>query len=81
MPGDVHFDLSLEAIDGGVLVRGAMSGSYAAECSRCLEPVTQPFDFTGAELYRPAGDVWEEGYVIKDARRSTSSRWSGTRSG
>jgi uncharacterized protein len=66
VPGEVHFDLTLEAIDGGILVRGEMSGSYETECSRCLKPVTQPFAFTGAELYRPPGDVWEEGYVIKD---------------
>ena len=67
VPGDVHFDLTLEAIDGGVLVRGRFSGEAAGECRRCLKPVTQRFDLEGAELYRPPSDVWEEGYAIKDS--------------
>jgi uncharacterized protein len=64
--GDVRFDLTLEAIDGGVLVQGTLSGSYDGECRRCVQPVRQPFSYTGAEIYRSANDVWEEGYVIKD---------------
>lgn len=67
VPGDVHFDLTLEAIDGGVLVRGAFSGDAAGQCRRCLKPLTQSFDLQGSELYRPPTDVWEEGYAIKDA--------------
>jgi uncharacterized protein len=64
--GDIHLDLVLEAIDGGVLVRGDISGEYSAECRRCLNPVRRPFTFSGRELYRPPADVWEEGYVIKE---------------
>lgn len=67
VPDDVHLDLTLEAIDGGVLVRGRFSGSAKGECRRCLKPVGVPFDLEGAELYRPPSDVWEEGYAIKDA--------------
>ena len=63
---DVHFDLTLEAIDGGVLVRGDLSGTYEAACRRCVKPVSQPFTLNGRELYRPSTDVWEEGYVIKE---------------
>ena len=66
VPGDVHFDLTLEAIDGGVLVRGDLSGSYTSECRRCLKEVSQAFKLSGRELYRPATDVWEEGYVVKE---------------
>jgi uncharacterized protein len=65
--GDVHFDLSLEAIDGGVVIRGKMTGGYEGQCRRCLKDIRQPFEYKGAEVYRPAGDVWEEGYVMKDA--------------
>jgi uncharacterized protein len=65
--GDVHFDLTFEAIDGGVLARGALSGEMVGECKRCLKPVTETFSYEGAELYRPANDVWEEGYAIKDS--------------
>ena len=65
--GALHLDLTIEAIDGGVLARGTFSGDAAGECSRCLKPVTEHFSVEGAELYRPPTDVWEEGYVIKDA--------------
>lgn len=66
VPGDVTFDLTLEAIDGGVLVRGLFSGDGTGECRRCLKPVTEAFELQAAELYRPPTDVWEEGYAIKD---------------
>lgn len=64
--GDLSLDLVLEAIEGGVHVRGTVSGAYAAECRRCLEPVTRSFAFEGAEVFRPTSEVWEEGYVVKE---------------
>jgi uncharacterized protein len=64
--GDVNFDVTLEAIEGGVLVRGTLSGAYSAECRRCLNRFSRSFSFEGSEIYRPVGDVWEEGYVVKD---------------
>lgn len=64
--GDVRFEITLEPIEGGVLVRGALSGTYTGECRRCLEGFSRSFSFEGSELYRPVGDVWEEGYVVKD---------------
>jgi uncharacterized protein len=63
---EVDFDLVAEAIDGGVWVKGTVSGRYQAECRRCLAEVDRPFRFEAAELYRPAGEAWEEGYVIKE---------------
>lgn len=63
---DVHFELALSYIDGGVIVRGEMSGEVTAECRRCAGTISAPFAFSGSELYRPAGDVWEEGYAITD---------------
>ncbi len=65
--GDLGLDLTLEAIEGGVLVRGTMSGTYDGACRRCLKPVRGDFEVKGSELYRTEGaEVWEEGYVIKD---------------
>ncbi len=64
--GDIRFDLTFAYIDGGILVRGEMAGEYTSECRRCAKPVTQPFAYQGSELYRPATDVWEEGYVVKE---------------
>jgi uncharacterized protein len=63
---EVDFDLTAESIDGGIWVKGTISGSYHAECRRCLTAVDRPFSFEAGELYRPAGEAWEEGYVIKD---------------
>jgi uncharacterized protein len=65
--GDVAFDLTLEAMEGGVLVQGTMAGTYEGTCRRCLKPVTGTFELKGAEIYRPPAEVWEEGYVCKDS--------------
>jgi DUF177 domain-containing protein len=66
--GDLQLDLVLEAIEGGVLVRGEFAGSYAGSCRRCLKPIAGGFEVKGSEIYRPEGaEVWEEGYVVKDA--------------
>jgi len=63
---ELVFDLFAEAIDGGIWVKGTISGNFHAECRRCLNAVDQPFSFEAAELYRPPAEVWEEDYVIKD---------------
>jgi len=63
---EMRFELVAEHIDGGIWVRGSVLGRYEASCRRCLVEIRQPFRFEAAELYRPAGEVWEEGYVIKE---------------
>jgi len=63
---DVQFDLTGEAIEGGIWITGTIAGRYSAECRRCLVPIDREYTFQAAELYRPAGDAWEEGYVIKE---------------
>lgn len=60
------FDLTLEWVEGGILVRGPVRGRYVVTCSRCLEETVHDFTFEAAEVYRLPGDVWEEGYVIED---------------
>jgi len=67
LDGDLAIDLVLEAIEGGVLVRGEMSGAYTGSCRRCLKPVSGTFDVKGSEIYRPETEVWEEGYVVRDS--------------
>lgn len=62
----VAFDLSFEALDGGVLVQGTLTGRLAGSCRRCLRPVGRAFEIEGAEMYRPPSDAWEEGYVLSD---------------
>ncbi len=61
---ELAFELMLEAIDGGILVQGEIGGAYWGECSRCLRDIKEPFTRHVAELYRPPGGTWEEGYVI-----------------
>jgi uncharacterized protein len=68
LTGDVAFDLTIEAMEGGVLVQGAMRGTYEGSCRRCLKPVTGSYDVKGAEVYRPETEVWEEGYVVRDSQ-------------
>src|SRR5438105_118959 len=63
---EMRFELVAEHIDGGIWVRGSILGRYEASCRRCLVDIGQPFSFEAAELYRPAGESWEEGYVIKE---------------
>ena len=67
VPGEVHLDLVLDELDGGVLVRSTLSGSSIGQCRRCLAPVSQPFSLEGSELFRPPTDVWEDGYALSDA--------------
>ncbi len=68
VPGDVHLEVVLEALDGGLLARGTITGEHLSECRRCLRELRSRFEFKGDEVYRPKGDVWEEGYEIKDSK-------------
>jgi uncharacterized protein len=61
---ELRFDLVLEAIEGGILVQGRLTGAYEGSCGRCLAPIGAPLEVEVAEVYRPPGGVWEEGYVI-----------------
>ncbi|OLR91571.1 YceD family protein [Actinokineospora bangkokensis] len=51
-PGDpVELDLLLESVVEGVLVTGTASGTLVGECSRCLDPITEPVVVDITELY------------------------------
>jgi len=51
--GTLRFDRTPE----GVLVRASLHGSAAAQCSRCLTPITVDIDVTFDEQYVPTIDV------------------------
>lgn len=55
---DVELDLRLEAVMEGVLVTGTAAAPIAAECGRCLEPMTSRLTVDVQELfgYEPAPD-------------------------
>jgi uncharacterized protein len=65
--GDLGLDLVLEAIDGGIVVQGEIEGEYAGSCRRCLREIVRPLRVRVAEIYRPPGGAWEEGYVITNS--------------
>jgi uncharacterized protein len=54
----VELDLRLESVVDGVLVSVAVHAPLAAECGRCLDPVTDQLDLSLAELfvYEPDSD-------------------------
>jgi uncharacterized protein len=47
----VEIDLRLESVVEGVLVSAELHAPLAAECGRCLEPVSQRLDVPVAELF------------------------------
>ena len=48
---DVELDLRLEAVMEGVLVTGTADAPVAAECGRCLEPITERMTVDVQELF------------------------------
>jgi len=64
--GELHFDLTGESIDGGIVIQGTIGGRWSGQCRRCLKDVDRDFSFKAQEIFRPPSEVWEEGYVIKE---------------
>ncbi len=64
LDGSIDLDLDLEAVAGGILVRGAVRASAQATCARCLTPVVQGWEVEVLELHRPVaghGDADDDG--------------------
>lgn len=55
VPADAvtEVDVTLEAIDGGVMVTGSVSAPWQGECRRCLAPISGRLEVEVRELYRP----------------------------
>ena len=51
VPDSVTFDADIERIPEGIVVRGTVRGTWSAECSSGLEPITEPFSYEFAELF------------------------------
>lgn len=49
---ELELDLRLEAVMEGVLVTGTVRGQMTAECSRCLDPISEDLEAGFQELYR-----------------------------
>lgn len=73
------FDLVLETLVEGLLVRGRVAGTYELECIRCLRSFERPFDIELSEViaypdqpdaeegYQITGDVADLEPVVRDA--------------
>jgi len=75
LDGPIGLDLVLEAVPGGVLVRGSVRASATSTCARCLSPTSDTWDVEVAELHRAVrsdddelGDSEDEGleYLLVD---------------
>ena len=47
----VHADLKIEYMEGIIIVRGYISGSYTAQCGRCLENIRKKFSINIDEKF------------------------------
>jgi len=58
--GEIELDLVLEAVSGGILVRGALRATARGTCARCLAATTDTWEVEVVELHRSVADVEEE---------------------
>jgi uncharacterized protein len=62
----VPLDLRLEAVVDGVLVTGQVQVPVAAECGRCLEPITSTLDVSVSELFAYEPDPDDDEAAVLD---------------
>lgn len=60
LDGPIDLDLELEAVSGGVLVRGQLRATALSACARCLTPTSRTWEADVVELYRRASDSGSE---------------------
>jgi len=75
--GPVAVDLNLERISEGIVVRGAVTATWQADCSRCLGDLSRPVEVHVDELFEPdpipgetypiEGDEIDLDQLIRDA--------------
>jgi uncharacterized protein len=56
--------LDLERVSEGIVVRGSVSGTWRAECSRCLGDLRHPLEVHVDELFEP-DPVPDETYLLE----------------
>jgi uncharacterized protein len=59
LDGPIDLDLVLEAVTGGVLVRGTIGAVAEATCARCLAPTPRAWRVEVVELHRATTDADE----------------------
>jgi len=58
--GEIDLDLDLEAVSGGILVRGSLRATARGTCARCLVPTSDAWEVDVTELHRSAAAAAEE---------------------
>jgi len=58
--GEIELDLVLEAVSGGILVRGPLRATARGTCARCLAATTDAWEVEVTELHRSAAAAAEE---------------------
>ncbi len=58
--GEIELDLVLEAVSGGVLVRGPLRATARGTCARCLTRTIDEWEVEVTELHRSAAAVEDE---------------------
>ncbi len=58
--GEIELDLVLEAVSGGVLVRGPLRATARGTCARCLTPTREEWEVDVVELHRSSDAVEED---------------------
>jgi len=58
--GQIELDLVLEAVSGGILVRGPLRATARGTCARCLAPTTDTWEVEVTELHRSSAAVEED---------------------
>jgi uncharacterized protein len=66
LDGPIDLDLVLEAVSGGVLVRGIIRATAVATCARCLAPTPRAWEVDVLELHRAVRDGAEEDIDASD---------------
>ena len=60
----IRGDLLLESVIEGILVNGALSGTLALRCARCLKEFERPITIEVAELFSLAPDPDDDAYAL-----------------
>lgn len=48
----MHVDIRLDSVHEGILVSGTVEGTLTGQCSRCLDPITEPVTIDIQELFQ-----------------------------
>lgn len=66
LSGPVISQLSLNKVDGELIITGQLKAEMQLQCSRCLKDFTQRLDIAVNVVYHPAEEVTGEKHALKN---------------